>query len=570
MASPRLRARRVLTVVAFMIGFGAVLSRLVTLQVLQAEDLSVKADRQHKRVVTVEGTRGKILDRNGKVLAMNADVPSVYAMPRQLENPSRVARDVARILHQPRSRIAKKLLRKRNFVWIARKVDPEQGPALRRLSGHGIGILMEGRRYYPKGPLLGHLLGFAGMDNQGLEGLELRYDAFLRGKKQVFELHRDALGRTVLQRRTTAGMTGDGHDVTLTIDEVVQYIAELELETAVMQTRAKGGTIIVMEPRTGAVLAMAVNPRYDPNSVRGLSPHRWRNRAVTDVYEPGSTMKIVLAASALEEQVLRPSTEVFCENGQMVVAGTIIHDHHELGWLTFSEVIQRSSNIGSVKVAMDVGEERLYRYFRAFGFGDRTEIDLPGETAGLVKAPKDWGRRSLASMAIGQEMAVTSIQLVTAVAAVANGGWLMKPYVVSEVRDAKGTLVYQATPQVRRRPVSPDTIRALNRILKNAVLNGTGRRAALPGYRVAGKTGTAQKIDPATRAYSPTQFVASFVGYVPVDDPQLAILVVIDEPETASWGGVVAAPVFRRVAEQVLPYLGVPARESVRLAAAEL
>jgi len=414
--------------------------------------------------------------------------------------------------------------------------------------------------------LLSHVLGFAGMDSQGLEGIERRYDPYLRGEKQMVVLQRDALGRTVFPKGLHEQTPSTGHNVILTIDEVIQYIAEKELEEAVTATRAKGGIVIVMEPRTGAILAMAVNPRFDPNAVQGISADRWRNRALTDTYEPGSTMKIFVAAAALEEKVMEPSTLVYGENGHMVVARTVIHDHERMGWMTFAQVVQRSSNIGSVKTATALGEERLYRWLRAFGFGERTEIDLPGEVAGLVKEPRDWGRRSLASIAIGQEIGVTPLQLVTAVAAIANGGWLMKPHTVSEIRDEKGRVVVRASPQVRRQPISPESVRTLSKILEGVVTHGTGSKAAVPGYRVAGKTGTAQKIDPKTGSYSSNLSVGSFVGYVPADDPRLAVVVVIDEPQTEAWGGVVAAPVFRRVAEQALQYLGVSSQEPVKLA----
>lgn len=568
MSTGRSRVRRYVAVIALMAGFAVVLFRLVNLHVLQAAELSLKADRQHRKVVYVEGARGTILDRNGKVLAMNVEVPSVFGMPALLGDPTELARDLATVLHVPPGDIKKKLQSDRGFVWIARKLDPEQGRKVNSLRQQGLGVIMERRRYYPKGPMLSHVLGFAGIDNQGLEGLELRYESYLRGKKQMVVLQRDGLGRAVFPTRPEPQLPATGHSTTLTIDEVIQYIAEKELEDAVTKTGAKRGVLIIMEPRTGAVLAMALTPRFDPNAVRGRTPHRWRNRALTDVYEPGSTMKVFLAAAALEEGTATSETMVYGENGRMTVANTVIHDHDESGWMTFAQVFQRSSNIGAVKVAMSVGEERLYRYLRAFGFGDRTEIDLPGESAGLVKAPPSWGKRTLASMAIGQEIAVTPIQLVTAAAAIANGGWLMKPFLVSEIRQASGKIVFQATPQIRRRPVSPETIQTLGHILEGAVAHGTGTRASVLGYRVAGKTGTAQKIDPETGSYSATRFVASFVGYVPADDPRLTILVAIDEPRTEAWGGTVAAPVFRRVAERVLPYLGVPVQGPIKLAMA--
>ena len=562
------RSRRIVAAFVLMLGFAIVLFRLFTLQVLQAAELTVKAERQHRKAVTVEGERGAIYDRLGKVLAINVEVPSVFGVPASLDDPSAVARDLGRILHVRVDEIEKKLKQERSFVWIARKLDPEQGRRLEGMPLEGIGMVMEGRRFYPKGPLMSHVLGFAGMDGQGLEGIERRYDPYLRGEKQMVVLQRDALGRTVFPKGLNEQGPAAGHSVTLTIDEVIQYIAEKELEEAVAASGAKGGIVIVMEPRTGAILAMALTPRFDPNAVRAISADRWRNRVLTDVYEPGSTMKVFVAAAALEEKVMTPGTLVFGEYGRLAVANTVIHDHDKLGWMTFAQVLQHSSNIGMVKTALTLGDNRVHRYLRAFGFGERTEIDLPGETPGLVKEPRDWGRRSLASIAIGQEIGITPLQLITAVSVIANGGWLMKPYVVSEIRDGGGQVVFQAVPQVRRRPISPETAQALTGILEGAVVRGTGSRSAIPGYRVAGKTGTAQKIDPETGVYSPTLFVGSFAGYVPADDPRLAILVVIDEPQAESWGGVVAAPVFRRVAEQALPYLGVMSQQPVKLALA--
>jgi cell division protein FtsI (penicillin-binding protein 3) len=564
------RGRRMVLALLLVTGFVVVLVRLFNLQVLQAAELTVKADRQHRKSVSVEGARGTIYDRNGKVLAMNLDVPSVFGVPVSLENPAGVARDLARVLHIRADEIEGKLKQDRSFVWIARKLDPEQGRSLERLALEGIGTVMEGRRFYPKGPLLAHVLGFAGLDGQGLEGLERRYEPYLRGEKQMVVLQRDALGRTVFPKGVSDRAPDSGHGVVLTVDEVIQYIAEAELEQAIKATRAKGGIVIVMEPRTAAILALAVNPRFDPNAVRALSPDRWRNRAVSDIYEPGSTMKTFLAAAALEEKIMRPGSLIYGENGKMLVANTVIHDHEKAGWLTFAQVIQRSSNIGAVKVAMELNDGRLYRYLRAFGFGERTEIDLPGEIAGLVKSPQDWGRRSLASIAIGQEIGITALQLVTAVSAVANGGWLMKPHIVSEIRDAAGRTVARTTPVVRRRPISPETAHSLGLILEGAVTSGTGTRAAVPGYRVAGKTGTAQKIDPATAAYSSTLVVGSFVGYAPVEDPRLAVVVVVDEPQIDAWGGMAAAPVFRKIVEQALPHLGVFTQEPPKLALASV
>jgi cell division protein FtsI (penicillin-binding protein 3) len=569
MVEPAVQGRRFVVAALLLTGFAVVVGRLVQLQVLQAAELSNKAERQHHKSVTVEGSRGAIYDRRGRVLAMNVEVPSVFGMPASMDDPSGAARDLARVLRMRADEIERKLRQERNFVWIARKVDPEQGRRLERLSLSGIGTVMEGRRFYPKGTLLSHVLGFTGIDGQGLEGIERRYDPYLRGEKRQIVLQRDALGRTVFPKGLTDQGPSAGHSITLTIDEVIQYVAEKELDEAVSASQAKGGGVVVMEPRTGAVLAMAITPRFDPNAVRRLSADQWRNRVITDAYEPGSTMKIFLAAAALEEHAMRPDSLIDTENGRMVVAGTVIHDHEKAKWMTFAQAIQRSSNVAAAKTAMVLGEDRLFRYLTAFGFGQKTEIDLPGEAPGLLKEPREWGRRTLASVAIGQEIGVTPLQLATAVSAVANGGWLMRPYIVAEVRDGRGQLVAQAAPQVRRRPITAETAQTLGVILEGVVTAGTGGKAAVAGFRVAGKTGTAQKIDPATGAYSPTRSVVSFAGYVPAEDPRLTIVVIIDEPHGEAWGSTVAAPVFRRVAEQVLPYLGVASQEPMRLALAE-
>ncbi len=563
------RGRRIGIAILLMVAFAVVLCRLFQLQVLQAGELTAKADRQHRKAVVLEGPRGTIMDRQGKVLAANVDVPSVFGVPTSLGDPAGVAKDLGRVLHIKADEIERRLKQERSFVWIARKLDPDIGRSLEALSLEGIGTVMEGRRFYPKGSLLAHVLGFAGLDGQGLEGLELKYEPFLRGEKQMVVLQRDALGRTVFPKGLQEQGPFPGHNLALTIDEVVQYVAEKELDEAVRATRAKGGIAVIMEPKTGAILAMAISPRFDPNELKALSAERWRNRALTDAYEPGSTMKVFVGAAALEEKVMKPTTSVYAENGEMPVAGTVIHDHERYGWLTFAQVIEKSSNIGAAKTGMALGERRLHRYLRAFGFGERTDIDLPGEMAGLLRDPKDWGRRSLASISMGQEVGVTPLQLVTAMSAVANGGSLMKPYLVQSIGDSRGRVVVEAKPTVRRKPVSPETARTLSGILEGVVLRGTGTKAAVPGFRVAGKTGTAQKIDPATGGYSATKFVGSFVGYVPAEDPKLAMVVAIDEPQGEAWGGAVAAPVFRRIAEQALPALGVYSQEPAKFVMAE-
>ncbi len=569
MAAPLGRGRRYVTLLLLLCGFGVVLFRLATLQVLQAAELTVKADRQHQKTVSLEGVRGTIVDRHGKMLAMNLEVPSVFGVPAALDSPAKTARALSPVIHIRADELERKLRQDRGFVWLARKLDPEQGRRLERMPMEGIGIVLEGRRFYPKGPLLSHVLGFAGMDGEGLEGIERRYESHLHGEKRVTVLQRDALGRTVFPKELSNEQSpAPGHQLILTIDEVIQYVVEKELEEAVARAEAKSGTMIVLDPSTGALLASAVSPRFDPNAVSALRPDRWRNRAVTDAYEPGSTMKAILAAAAIEERVMKPDTLVFGEQGRMAIGNTMIHDHEKLGWLSFAQVIQKSSNVGAAKAGMALGEQRFYRYLQSFGFGARTEIDLPGEAAGLLKHPREWGGRTLASISMGQEIGVTPMQMVSAVAAIANGGVLMRPYVVSEIRDAQGQTLKEVLPHVKRRVISPETARAVTTILEGVVTDGTGGKAAIAGFRVAGKTGTAQKIDSRTGRYSASQFVSSFVGYVPANNPRLAMIVVIDEPRGESWGGTVAAPVFNRVGEQVLNYLGVSSDMPVKLAMA--
>jgi len=553
-------ARRWRTVVAGVLlglGFLIALGRLFHLQVLHAEELAQLAGRQHQKILTVEGGRGAISDRNGKILAITMEVPSVFGAPKYVSDPRATAVRLSRVLKADARQLEAKLKSERDFVWLQRRLAPERAEGLQSLSLDGIGVIPEGRRFYPKGVMLSHVLGFGNIDNQGLEGLERRYDAVLRGERGRLVVERDAFGGAVFPKGLNYVAPSPGKDLVLTIDEVIQYIAEQELAEAVTRTRAASGVVIVVEPKTGALLAMAVRPTFNPNEPKG-DPNLWRNRAVSDAYEPGSTFKLVAAAAALEEKLVSPDEFVDGENGQYVVENTVVHDHHKNGWMTFAQVLQKSSNIGMVKVVQRLAPEKLAWYINAFGFGQKTDVDLTGEQRGLTKDLHDWSRRTQASIAMGQEIGVTPLQLAMAVSAIANGGWLMRPYVVSEVRSSAGETLARVEPVVRRHPISAQTAKALTEIMRGAVLpGGTGTLGAVPGYDVAGKTGTAQKIDPLTGGYSATRMVSSFVGFLPADDPKLAILVVVDEPQTEHWGGTVAAPVFQRIAAQAVRHLGI-------------
>ena len=564
------KRRRVAIAAVFLcLGFLVIMGRLFYLQVLRADEFTQLAGRQHQKMLTVEAGRGAIYDRSGKVLAINMEVPSVFGAPKYVADPRSTAVRLSRVLKTSVRQLETKLKSERDFVWLARHLAPERAEDLQGLSLNGIGVIPEGRRFYPKGSMLSHVLGFADIDNQGLEGLERRYDAQLRGERGRLVVERDAFGGSVFPKGLNYVAPSPGKDLVLTIDEVVQYIAEQELDEVVRRTRAASGVVIVVEPKTGAILAMAVRPTFDPNAPKG-DGNLWRNRAVSDAYEPGSTFKLVAAAAALEEKLVSPDEFIYGEDGQFLVENTVVHDHHKNGWMTFAQVLQQSSNIGMIKVAQRVGPEKLARFINAFGFGQKTDVDLSGEQRGLTKEPQTWGRRTLASIAMGQEIGVTPLQLVMAVSAIANEGWLMRPYVVSEVRASTGETVAQFGPVVRRRPISSETAKIMTDILRGAVLTGgTGTLAAVPGYDVAGKTGTAQKVDPLTGGYSATRTVSSFVGFLPADDPKLAILVMVDEPRTAHWGGAVAAPVFQRIAAQAVRHLGIlPRTEGKQILAA--
>jgi cell division protein FtsI (penicillin-binding protein 3) len=563
------RRRMVAVAVLLGIGFLVILARLFQLQVVRASELAQLAGRQHEKMLTVEAGRGAIYDRNGKILAINMEVPSVFGLPKYVLDTRTTAARLGRVLEADVRQLESRLKSGRDFVWLERRLAPERAEELQGLSLAGIGVIPEGRRFYPKGTMLAHVLGFANIDNQGLEGLELKYDPQLRGERGRLVVERDALGGAVFPKELNYVAPSPGKDLVLTIDEVIQYIAEQELDAVVTRTRAASGVVIVVDPKTGALLALAVRPTFDPNAPRG-DANLWRNRAVTDSYEPGSTFKLITAVAALEEKLFSPDELIYGEDGRFVVENTVVHDRHKHGWMTFAEVLHKSSNIGIVKVAQRLGPEKLAWYVNAFGFGQKTEMDLSGEQRGLTKELPEWGRRTLASIAMGQEIGVTPMQLVMAASAIANGGWLMRPYVVAEIRSHTGETIAGFGPVVRRRPVSGETARAMTEILRGAVLpGGTGALAAVPGYNVAGKTGTAQKVDPLTGGYSATRVVSSFVGFLPVEDPKLTVLVMVDEPRTDQWGGTVAAPVFQRIAAQAVRHLGIlPTSEGGQVLAA--
>lgn len=562
-AGDRYRTRLIL--IFFFAGLVILTARLFYLQSWVKESLTRKVERQRQKSILLEGERGRILDRNGKILAANLEVPSVYAIPSRIENPSAVAGELSLILGMPKSIIEEKLTEERPFVWLKRKVLPSTAAAVENLGFEGVGTQTEPDRFYPKKHLMGHILGFTGAENQGLEGVERRYEESLQGKKMRVVLEQDARGVVVFTKSLNYRLPRRGQDIALTIDETIQYISEKELDAMMAETRAESGTVIVMRPRTGEVLAWVVRPDFNPNSVNSYAPSDWRNRAITDSYEPGSTFKIITASAALEEHVVSPDEQIYCENGSYQIDGKAIHDHTKEGTLTFSQVIAKSSNIGTAKVALRLGDEKLRKYIQAFGFGAKTGIDLGGEASGVIRASGPWPHRTLATVAIGQGISVTPLQMASAFATVANGGLYVKPILVKTPAES-GTKDGESREESVRRVISEKTARELTRILGAVVqTGGTGEKAAVEGYLVAGKTGTAQLVDPETKTYSPDRFIGSFGGFVPANDPQLVILVVINQPKGVSWGGSIAAPVFRNIARQTLSYLGVAPYDTRRM-----
>jgi cell division protein FtsI/penicillin-binding protein 2 len=551
------RFRLVVVVGLVAIGYGAVVAKLAYLQLFKGPGLEAMASRQLQRVVTLKPERGNLLDRRGRALAVSLEAASVYAHPEDVVDVRGTARALAPVLRLRSAEVRRRLSKDRSFVWLRRQIDPPTAERVRRLRLPGVHLVRESKRFYPRRQLSGHLLGFVGIDNQGLEGVELAYNDQLNGERGWVLVEKDAKGRELTLSQNVVKPPSAGFDVRLTLDEVIQYVVEKELSAQVEATQARGGIAIVVEPSSGAVLAMAAVPSFNPNSFSRFRPEQWRNRTITDAYEPGSTFKLLLAAAALESGVVRESDLVYGEGGTITVSGVTIRDHKDFGWLSFSDVISRSSNVGAIKVAQQVGAERFYSYARAFGVGSKTGIGLPGEQPGLLRPPAQWSGVSLASLAIGQEVATTPLQMLMAYTAVANGGTLLRPYVVDAfLKD--GDIRWRAKPQVVRRVVDPSTARRLTKLFVRVVERGTGQAAAVEGYTVAGKTGTAQKFDRKAGRYAHDRFVASFIGFAPAESPALAMLVLVDEPRGTAYGGTVAAPVFSRATHQILHYLDIP------------
>jgi len=543
--------------------FFVIVVRLVFLMILDHERLSQKADRQYLNIKTLNAQRGEIWDREMRPLAINIETDSLYAVPSRITETKTLSAELARVVNIPADKINEELQAKkdRDFIWIRRRLDRDITERIDKLKDYlkikdEIGFRTEAKRYYPNGSIGAHIIGYANVDNKGLSGLELKYDDYLKGKEKKVYLDRDARGNGL-----SAGFEDNipGDSLVLTIDANIQSIVEREIENAMVMWQAEAAVAIMMNPLTGEIIAMVNRPNYDPNFVGASSSDKWRNRAITDMYEPGSTFKAITASAALEERVVKPWERFDVSRGVMKVPGGIIRDVHRHGVLTFKEVIQKSSNIGAAQIGLRLGKERFHKYIKRFGFGEKTGIDLPGEAKGFVRGTDKWSGRSVASISFGQEISVTPIQILRAYSAIANGGKVMKPYIVSEIISPTGEVIKSFSPVVERRVISEDTARIMRDILKTVVEEGgTAQKASIMGNLVAGKTGTAQMVDPKTGHYSRSDYVSSFVGFVPADDPKIALIVVIYKPRGATYGGVVAAPVFKNIIEHTLVYLNVP------------
>jgi cell division protein FtsI (penicillin-binding protein 3) len=546
----------------------ALVGRAVSLQVRQTDRLKGMAEDQYVRDQMLPARRGDIFDRRGVPLAQSVDVDSVWVDPSMLPDLKAASKVLAKALDGDAKELFARLSKSKRFAWVKRQAKPDEVAKVKLLNLPGIGIAKEPRRFYPQRELAAHVIGLVGTDGHGLDGLELAFHDELSGDQATRAGFRDARGRKLFTEGFEDPTSRRGAKLSLTLDRQLQYITEKALTHAVEEGKAIAGTAVMMDPRTGEILALANAPRFNPNATFGATPELLRNRAVTDAFEPGSSFKAFVVAAALDEKLVTPSTEIACGAGAMPIGRQVIHDTHPHGTISVQKVLQVSSNIGAAKIAQLLGRDRLAEVFARFGFGERIGLGLPGEGKGVV--PYARAEVQLATEAFGQGLTATAVQVTAAYAALANGGVMMKPYLVQSVVDPDGLVLLENKPTELRRVVSEKSARSVLAMLETVVeKEGTAPRARMADYRVAGKTGTAQKADPVARGYSDKR-IASFIGVVPAEDPRLVILVVVDEPKVDTYGGLAAAPAFKEIAAQALAYLGVrPSAGMSAVAAAE-
>ncbi|SJZ35464.1 stage V sporulation protein D [Selenihalanaerobacter shriftii] len=539
-----------LIVVLFM---SMIILRLGWIQLFDNDFYQSRALDQRLRKLKVEPRRGFIYDRNGEELAISGSADTVVAVPSEIENPNQVAEKLSLILEMDREKIYKRITKKAYAVYLERKISKEETAKIKSLDLSGITFTEESKRFYPKDSLASHILGFAGIDSQGLNGIELSYDQILRGKPGRIMIEKDATGQQIPEGVEEYLDPKNGNNIYLTIDHVIQYIVERELKKSLQVNEAKGGTIIVMDPQSGEILALANRPTYNPNHFAQYSPGLWRNSAISDTYEPGSTFKIVTMSAGLEEGVVNPKDNFF-DPGYIKVSGEVIRCWKSGGHgkQTFAEVVANSCNPGFVQVGQRVGKKDFYKYVKAFGFGQDTDIRLPGEANGLVYSYDDIGPVELATMSFGHGISVTPIQLVTAISAVANGGKLLKPHLVEKIENEQGRIIKEFKPELIRQVISKETAQTVRKLLEGVVTDGSGKNAQVEGYRIGGKTGTAKH-------YGVQSYDSSFVGILPVGNPELVVLVVMKGVTSYPYyGSQVAAPMFHNIVKDVVRYLEIP------------
>jgi cell division protein FtsI (penicillin-binding protein 3) len=549
------RLRWLVVWVLAVVWMAAVLDRLAYVQLFCYSEYLAKAQRQQERIFEISPKRGTIYDRKGRELAVSLPMDSVFGDPAEITDVEMVGRLLSRVLNVSAEDIETKIREAHTPVRLARKLSPDVVQRISDMNLNGVFFQKENRRVYPQRELAASVLGYVDIDEKGIGGIEQSLDKDIRGRPGKMMVMADGLRRWYDRTESAAD---PGASVTLTIDETIQYIAEKELATAISETHAKAGTVIVQDPNTGELLAVANWPTFDPNDAGSYSAEDRSDRAASAAYEPGSTFKVITLTGAIENGVANPNELVDCQMGSILVAGRLIHDWHPFGILSVTGILANSSDVGAIKVALRLGAPKFYEAARAFGIGQETGIDLPGENRGLLRPVDEWSASSIGSLAMGQEVSVTPIQIVSAISAIANGGTLYHPRVVREIRDS------QTGAELPHRSADPQeatdarTAATMREMMQDVMIEGTGKHSQLDGYTSAGKSGTAQMIDPVTRRYSATDYNASFVGFAPVNDPAITILVVLNSPIGPHHGGQVGGPVFKRVAEQVLAYLGVP------------
>jgi cell division protein FtsI/penicillin-binding protein 2 len=532
---------------------GAVLGRLAYLQLFRYSEYYSRAQHQQRLIVDVGASRAEIFDRNMNPLAMSVPVDSCFAVPSEIADSEMAARLLAKVLDVPPEEIATRLASSRSFVWIARKLPPQKVNRIAALNLRGIYFQREGGRFYPKRELAAHVLGYVDIDEKGLGGIEYSLDDRIRSKPGKMLILADAHRRWY---DSTDKAPDAGASVVLTLDEKIQFIAEKELARAIQDTQAKAGTVIVENPNTGELLAVANWPTFNPNAAKDSNPESRMDRAASALYEPGSVFKIVTLSAAIDQGITNADEVVDCQNGAIYIAGHRIRDHKRFGLLSVAQILQHSSDVGAIKIGLRLGAPKFYDYIQAYGFGQATGVDLPGESRGKLRRIENWTPVSVGSISMGQEIGVTPLQMITAVTAIANGGLIVRPHVIRQLRH--GSQVIEPRQPEPRRVIKETTAATMRRMMEGVVLGGTGKLAKLDGYTTAGKTGTAQKYDPATGRYSSHDLIASFVGFAPINTPAVTVYVQLDSPAGRHEGGQVAAPTFQRIAQQVLAYLDVP------------